>query len=110
MGTAKGHCEPGVAGAVRLVHRLDGKSPKVKMSEVEGVEPHLRHDDLELVAVFDNEPGAGLGTDADPVEPRQRENRAVGLDRNLKAALVQRIDQQRIELKQRLAAGADDKP
>ena len=50
-----------------------------------------------------------LGTDAEPIDPIGGRNRSIGLHRNFKAALVQRVDERPAQLQQRFASGADDK-
>src|SRR5258708_4497913 len=54
-------------------------------------------------------PGS-TGTDADPVDPGRQLERAVGLDRDEKAARMQRVDEGPVHLKRWLAAGQDDEP
>src|SRR3954454_21697170 len=83
---------------------------EVEPGKIERVEPDLRYDDLQLVPAGYHERRIGPWADADPVDARRRNDRAVGLDRDLEAAPVQRLDQRRIELQQRLTASADDKP
>ena len=79
------------------------------MGEVTRVDAGLRDHDLELVTTLDDKAGARFRADADPVEAGRREDRAIRLDRDFEPAVVQRIDQRRIELQQRFAAGAYDK-
>src|SRR5207244_2982436 len=109
VGEAEADRPFGIAGAVRSVHRLYRKAMKVEPGKVERVEPLLRYDDLQLVPAGYHERRVGLWADADPVDARRRNDRAVGLDRDLETAPVQRLDQRRIKLQQRLAASADDK-
>ena len=83
------------------------------MAEIEArervrVDPLLRPDQLQLVARTLRQLGAGLGADADPVDPGRRGQRAVGLHRDFEAARVERVDQRRVELEHRLAAGDHD--
>src|SRR2546428_12323702 len=73
-----------------------------------GLGPRLREHELQLIAAFQDERRAGLGADADPVDAVRHRLRAVGFDRDAKPALVQRLEERRIELQERLAAGADD--
>src|SRR3546814_9206004 len=49
-----------------------------------------------------------LGADAHPVDRGMRGQRAVGLDRDLEAARVERRDQRVIDLEHRLAPGEHD--
>ena len=69
----------------------------------------LRIDQLQLVAPSAARAARRPWADADPVDARGRGLRAVGLDRDLEAAGVQRVDQAVVELQQRLAAGAHHK-
>src|SRR6185295_10972758 len=62
---------------------------------------------LQFVAAAHDQPGAGFRADADPVHPVGRFDRPVGLDADGEAARMQRIDEGRIDLQQRLAAGQD---
>ena len=81
---------------------------KGRASKLLGLGARLREHQLELVALLQHQLRAGLGRDAHPVEPLGRRPGAVGLHRHLEAARVQRVHQRRVELQQRLAAGADD--
>src|SRR5437879_3475250 len=79
-----------------------------EMLEALGLGTSLREHELQLIAAFHDERRAGLGADADPVDAVGHRLRAVRFDRDAKPALVQRLEQRRIELQERLAAGADD--
>ena len=68
------------------------------------VDPCLRPDELQFVARALDDVAPRLGADADPVEPRRRFDGAVGLDRDLEAFAMQRVDQRSVDLEQRLAA------
>ena len=68
----------------------------------------LRDHDLQLVATRDNQLRAHLRAHAHPVDALGHSDGAVGLDRDLEAACVQRVDQGRVELQQRLATRADN--
>src|SRR3989454_805800 len=85
-----------------------GKVRKDEMLEAPRLGPRLREHELQLIAAFHDERRAGLGADADPVDAVRHRLRAVGFDRDAKPALVQRLEERRIELQERLAAGADD--
>uniref|UniRef100_A0A0N4ZLG9 LigA n=1 Tax=Parastrongyloides trichosuri TaxID=131310 RepID=A0A0N4ZLG9_PARTI len=67
----------------------------------------LREDQLQLLTRGLNHGGVGLGADADPVDPVRRRQRAVAFDGDLEPPRVQGVDQRRVQLHQRLAAGAD---
>src|SRR5262249_59393665 len=64
----------------------------------------------QLVTAGEDEMRACLRAHADPVDAGRRHERAVGLDRDTEAVLVQRRDERAVELQQRLAAGADYEP
>src|SRR3546814_10041782 len=49
-----------------------------------------------------------LGADADPVQPRMRGQGAVALDRDGKAARMERVDQRVVDLEHRFPAGQHD--
>ena len=85
------------------------KCSKSSDSNRSGSRAGLREDELELVAAREHEwraPAFGL-TQIQSM-PARAALRAVGLDRDLEAARVQRVDERRVELQQRLAAGAHD--
>src|SRR5262249_50591469 len=87
------------------VHRLQRKAREDKISKVFRARAVLRIDQLQFVARPDHELSSGLRADADPVEAIRWDDRAVGLDRDRKASRMQRLDQRRVQLQQRLAAG-----
>ena len=73
------------------------------MPEVEPLEAlrgrqRLGIDELQLVAARHDERGVGLRADADPVEAPREGLGAVGLDRDLETARVERVDRLGIEL------------
>ena len=96
--------------AVGAVHRLDQEMAEIPAFELGRIDSVLGPDQLQFVARALDDLGPGLGADADPVEPADRRQRAVGLDRDSEAALVQRVDQRAVELKHRLAAGHHRQP
>ena len=65
---------------------------EVGVGEALGRRGLLRVDELELVAAQQHRVRAGLRADADPVDPGGRLERAVGLDRDLEARGVERVD------------------
>ncbi len=65
----------------------------------------LRINELELVALFHFERAFRLGAHAHPIDPGGELERAVGLDRDQKAARVQRGYELRVHLERGLAAG-----
>ena len=71
---------------------------------------HLRINQLQLVSAALHQSCASLGAHANPVQSRRRRNRSIGFHRNLKSARMQRLNQGRIHLQQRLAARANHKP
>src|SRR5271154_3444303 len=98
----------GVAPAVRTIHRLDRKAAEGEIGKSERVEPFLGYDDFQLVAGGDDDWVIDLWANANPVEIGWQREGSVGLDRDLEAAPVQRLDQRWVELQQRLAPSADD--
>src|SRR5215468_7136801 len=95
----------GVLDHVRPVHRLQRETLEGKTLEILRACALLRIDQLQLVAFAEHEVRAGLGADANPVHAIGRIDRAVGLDADRETARMQRIDQRRIDLQQRLATG-----
>src|SRR4051812_26499435 len=71
--------------APRTIHRLKEELLERERFEFARIEIRLRIDELELVAVSKNELGARFGAHADPVDPRWRLLRTVGLDRDLES-------------------------
>ena len=70
--------------------------------------PFLWIDKLQLISVYEHQIRARLRADTNPVDALWWKHRAVGFDRDLEAALVERGDQTFIELQQRFSARADD--
>jgi len=92
----------------RVVERL-----KEEMREVQILKPFrfstlLWENQLQLVTRLQDELRAGLRTDADPVDTWRRQERPVGLDRDLEAPVVQGNDQLRVELEERLSTRTDN--
>ena len=95
----------GVLDHVRAVHRLQREALEGETGEILRRRAGLRIDQLQFVAAPHHELGAGFRADADPVHAVGRLDRAVGLDADREAARMQRVDEGRIHLQQRLAAG-----
>src|SRR4051794_24388264 len=89
------------------VHRLEEEMPEVERGVPLGLGALLRVYQLELVARAHSERRLCLRAHAYPVELGRRIHRAIGLDRDFEPRRVQCPDQRRIELKERLASGAD---
>ncbi len=87
------------------VHRLQREALEGEALESLGCGCGLRIDQLQLVPLAQHKLAAALRADADPVEPLGRRDRAIGLDADLEAAGMERIDQSVVDLQQRLAAG-----
>src|SRR4051812_47473207 len=81
---------------------------EVKVLHIGRRNPRLREHQLELIPGRQDEIGAFLGTDAEPVDPWWRGLSSIGFDGDFEAALMQLIDQRPVELQQRLPPGADD--
>ena len=94
--------------APRAVHRLQEKVFKGERFEALGLGAVLRVHQLELVTLHLAQRRARLGTDAQPIDVCWRALRAVGLDRDLEALVMQRVDRGVVELQQGFAAGAHD--
>ncbi len=77
------------------VHRLQEEVLEVGVGEALRRGVRLRVDELELVAAQQHGGRARLGADADPVDAVGRLERAVRLDGDLEARLVQRADERR---------------
>ena len=102
MGKAEITREFGVAIAHLPVHRLQEEVLEREPLETLRFHPRLGENELQFIALALQKPGAGLGTDADPVDAARRRQRAVGLDRDLEAGVMEGIDQVLVELQQRL--------
>src|SRR6476469_703514 len=108
MGQTVGECELRIALAVGSVHRLQKDLLEVETGEALRLAALLRVDELELVPVRQHEWRAHLGTHADPVDTIGGKLRAIRLHRDLESVRVKCEHGSRVQLKERLAAGADD--
>src|SRR5450759_1926859 len=97
----------GVLDHVRSVHRLQREPFEIKIGESLRRRVLLRVDQLELMPPLYHEVRAGFRADANPVHAGGRIDRTIGLDADLEAARMQRVDQRPVYLQQRLAAGQD---
>ena len=88
------------AGEDHVVERQPGQRGQVQ--------PVLRHHHRQLLPAGEQQRSAGLGAHADPVQPFGGGDRAVGLHRDLEALRMQRVDQGRVQLQQRLATRDHD--
>ena len=107
MGKTVGQRQAGVLVQAGTVHGLQVEMREVQMREFIGRRTVLRVDELELLPAFLDQRRPGLGTDADPVDPRRGRQGTIGLDRDFEPGAVQSIDQRPVELQERLAARAD---
>src|SRR5260370_5355273 len=98
----------GVFGYVGAVHRLQREAFEGKTEIVLRRRTLLRIDQLQFVPPAHHEIGAGFRADANPVHALGRGDGSIGLDADLEAARMQRVDQRPIHLQQRFAAGQDD--
>src|SRR5438270_13616054 len=96
--------------ALLAIHRLDEEVIERPAFQLLRLNPLLRSDQLELSTLALDDLGPRLWADTDPVEARDRGKRAVGLDRDAKATLVQRSNQCLIELEHRLPARTHHQP
>ena len=95
---------PRVCGSVCVIHRLQQEVVEGEVRELLRQRVVLRIDQLQFVALLDHQFARGLRADADPVDAGGRRDRAVGLDRDLEAAIVQRANEIVVHLQQWLAA------
>src|SRR5438067_11295354 len=102
MGLAVRDGLDGVGVELRSVHRLQKEMREVKALVALGFATCLPEDELQLVASRDDEVGLGLRAHADPIDAVGYGQRAVRLDGDLEAAVMQRVDERRVELQQRL--------
>src|SRR6185437_10405979 len=93
MGKAVGDDEPGILGDVRTIHRLQREAPEIETDERLGPNIDLRIDELQLVALPHLQLIWSLGADADPVYAGGQFDRAIGLEGNLEATRMQRLNQ-----------------
>src|SRR5947209_2071069 len=91
----------------RAIHGLQVEALEVKIFEEVRQGSFLWEDQLQLVAVAQNQRRSSLGADADPVEALWRMLRAVRLDRNLETSRVQGIHEVLVELQERFATRTD---
>src|SRR4029079_4418727 len=98
----------GVLDDIRPIHRLQRETLEGERFEILRCRTWLRIDQFQLMAPAHHEIGSGFRADANPVHARGRIDGAVGLDADLEAARMQRIDEGRVHLQQRLAAGQHD--
>src|SRR5262245_19975899 len=92
MGKTVSNCPFRVLDNVRSVHRLQREALEIEADERLGPNIDLRIDELQLVALLHLQLVRGLGADADPVDGGRQLDRAIGLEGNLEAARVQRLD------------------
>lgn len=97
-----------IADALRTIHGLQEEVLKVESLEVFRRRARLRKNKLQFLTRGLTKFGIRLGADADPVECGRRNERAVGLDGGEKSSRAHGIDELRVELQQRFAAGEDD--
>ena len=89
------------------VHRLDEEIAEIPAFELRRLDPRLGPDELELISAALNDIGACLGTDAQPVDPLSRGQRAIALDSDTERSLVQGLDEGLVELEHGLSPGDD---
>src|SRR6266700_4607319 len=99
-----------VRRAVWPIHWLQEKMSKRELFKSRWVGIRLRKHKLQFMPASLHQVRSGFRTHADPVDPRWCLNRPICLHRNPKVARMQGFNQRRIQLKQRLAAGANHKP
>src|SRR5436190_16881253 len=103
---AQGEC--GVLAHGWAIHWLQVEALEVKIFEEVRHGAFLWEDQLQFVAVAQDERRSSLGADADPVEALWRVLRAVRLDRHLEPRRVQGIHEVLVELQERFATRTDN--
>src|SRR5438105_12567591 len=99
--------ERGVLAHGRAIHWLQVEALEVKIFEEVRHGPFLWEDQLQFVAVAQNQRRFSLGADTDPVEALWWVLRAVRLDRNLEPFRVQASHEVLVELQKRFATCTD---
>src|SRR5690349_3504080 len=88
-----------VGRLLRAVHGLqEAMCELAGLCHLRKIETRLRPYQFELLARLLNPRRAGLRADAQPVDTEGRGHRAIGFDRDAKAARMQRIDQGGVDL------------
>src|SRR5262249_3533234 len=100
------HGEPRVCLSVRTVHRLYEEVPESEILEALWFHAWLRENNFQLIAALQDEFGARLRANADPVDAFRGELGSVSLDRHLEADAMQIVEQWLIQLQQGFAASA----
>lgn len=113
MGQAVGQGGRGIpTGDVRIgvIHWLKKEGVEREMGEALrlGVGLNLGKDELQLLATLKHEPRVSLRADTHVVDAVRRQLRSVGLDGDRETASMKGVDRVRVELKQGLAARADN--
>ena len=90
------------------IHRLQEEVLERERLEGSRVGARLGKDQFQLVAARLYQGGAGFGAYTEPVHSRRRRDRSIGFDGDLKAPAVERVDERRVQLQKRFAAGADN--
>lgn len=105
------NCGQRVLTYAGAIHWLQKEVVKAQRGEIEpvGLKTGLREDQLQLVALNLNQSSAGLWADTDPINSIRCLNGSVGLHSNFESMRVKRLEQQCVQLQQRLASGHHDK-
>jgi len=77
----------------RRIHRLQVAVGEIKLEAVLGFKPLLGIDEFQFITGTLHVLGAGLGTDADPVNGARHLDRAVGFDGDLEALVMEGGDE-----------------
>ncbi len=101
------HAQPGILLELRTVLRLQEEIAEVQVREELRPRLLLGINQLQLVSRVKDQLRAFLRTEADLVQTGRRGPGSVGLDGHLEPAGVKLPYQVRVQLQQRLAAGAD---
>src|ERR1700682_502340 len=95
----------GILDHVGPVHRLQRETLEGEIDEGFRRRIGLRVDQLQFMTAPHHEVRAGFRANTDPVHAVGRLDGAIGLDADFETTPMQRLDQRRIHLQQRLAAG-----
>src|SRR3954447_26245719 len=98
----------GIRNTVRSVHRLEIETVELERGVTLRRAVLLREYELQLVAFRGDHVAVRFRADANPIDPLRWDNRAIGFNADFEPLLVQRTDQGRVELQQRLPARAND--
>ena len=107
MGPAIGNGRRDICLALRAVHGLQEKMPKLEATEAFGGRLGLGEYQLQLVTFTQHQRSVGFGTDTDPIKPPRRRLSPIGFHPDFEPLAMQRRYQLTVQLKQGLPARTD---